>query len=206
MPDQSWRDEGILTSLLDDSKKQKAGDSQGRERENDWRRPGDFVATDTQSEKKRCGRSDEDACSGIVQSTEARPRGRRHPQRNGCGAQPQRNVDPEDRAPAEVLREDAPNERTERAGKGKIGSEPSLESSPLLRRNHLADQRLRQGHQTTTAKTLQRASTDEDGEAGSNRARSGTPDEQSERPDQHALSSECVSHAAVERGSDGRGE
>src|SRR5712671_2151560 len=93
MPDQSWRDEGILTSLLDDSKKQKAGDSQGRERENDWRRPGDFVATDTQSEKKRCGRSDEDACSGIVQSTEARPRGRRHPQRNGCGAQPQRNVD-----------------------------------------------------------------------------------------------------------------
>ncbi len=164
------------------------------------------MTTDAQGEEKGYCRSDEEACSGIVQSTKPCPRKCLDAQGSSGGAQPQRDVDPKDATPAEVLGENGAYYRTECAGKGKIRTEPSLKSSPFSWRNHFADKCLRQGHQAASAKTLQRASTNQNGESRSNCARNRTGDKQAKGPDQHALAPESVSHAAVQRSSDSRGE
>src|SRR5213593_466623 len=116
------------------------------------------------------------------------------------------NVDPKNATPTEVLRENAADYWTERAGERKIGSEPSLKSPSLFWRNDFADDGLRQGHEAPASESLQCARTDESHEIWGHRARCRTSHKDSERPDEHSFAPECVSHTTVQRSSYGCGE
>ena len=128
------------------------------------------------------------------------------PQHQKEGDQPERQVDEEDRLPAERLGEIAAGHRAKRAGRDRNAGEITLIFAALARRDGLADQRLRQRHQAAAAETLQHAGGGEEFDIGRERAEHRAEHEDRERKDHHPAPAERVAEPAVDRGRDGIGD
>ena len=127
-------------------------------------------------------------------------------QRQQHGDQPQRQIDEEDRAPAEVLGEQAADHRPEGGGGDGDAGEIALVAGALARRDGLADQRLRQRHQAAAAQPLQDAADGQHLDAGRCGAEDGGRQEDGERHEHHAPAAVDVAQLAVDGGGDGAGE
>ena len=77
------------------------------------------------------------------------------------GDDPERQVDVEDPAPAEVAREEAAEQRPGDAGEAEHGAEQARVAAALARRHDVADRGLRADHQPAAAEALQRAEGDQ---------------------------------------------
>ena len=122
------------------------------------------------------------------------------------GGEPERDVHPKDRAPAEGLRKIAAGDRPERRRGDRYAGEIALIAAALARRNGLADQRLRERHQSTAAESLQHARRGEELDVRRERAQHRSEHEQEERGEHHRLAAEGVAEAAVNRRCDRVGD
>ena len=122
------------------------------------------------------------------------------------GEEAQRQVDEEDRAPAEVLGEKPADDGSEGGGGDRDARKVALEARPLARRDGLADQRLRQRHEAAAAQTLQHAGKAQHLDAGGGGAGERGEEEDAERHEHHALAAPHVAQLPVDRGGDGGGE
>ena len=122
------------------------------------------------------------------------------------GGKTERHVDPKDRAPAQGLRQISAGDRPEGAGRDRDAGEVALIASALARRNSLADQRLRQRHQSAAAKSLQHAGRGQHFDIRRQRAQHRSEHEHGERGQHHRLAAEGVAEPAVNRRRDGVGD
>ena len=117
-----------------------------------------------------------------------------------------RHVDVEDPAPAPVIGDRAAQHRPEDRGEAEDGDEESLPLAALGRREDVADDRLRDRHQGTGAKTLQGAVGDQLGHvlAGARKRRADQEDDHAAEEEDAATVD--VGELAVDRHGNRRGE
>ena len=126
-------------------------------------------------------------------------RPQRQPQGQQHGQQAERQVDEEDAAPAEGVRQISADHRAEYAGRHHHGGEVALVAGPLARRHALADQRLRERHQPAAAETLQHPRGGQHLDAGGDRAKQGGDQEHRQRHQHHAPAAVDVAQLAIQR-------
>src|SRR5207247_7809539 len=126
-------------------------------------------------------------------------RDRDHGQRDD----PDRQVDVEDPAPAEVVHEEPAEERPDDRREAEHGAEVALVLAPLARRDDVPDDRERDDDQPARAEALQRTEPDQPGHALREPAERGADEEDPDRGLEHDLAAEEVSELAVERAGDG---
>jgi len=131
------------------------------------------------------------------------PRLQAQRQQQGEGAE--RHVDQEDRAPAELMRQVAADDRPESARGDHHRRQITLVARALARRDGLADQRLGQGHQATAAEALQHASERQHLHAACAGTQQRGGDKHAEGDQHHAPATVYVAQLAVDRRGDGGG-
>ncbi len=154
-------------------------------------------------QQRRRGRAKEQ-CTDDIRSEPGprRHRRQRNAHRQQRGEQSQRQVDDENSAPADVLGQIGPEHRSGRARQRKHGGEVAREAAPLARRDVLADQRLRQRHQASTAQSLQRPRRDQRQQRRGQRTRHRRDREDGQGYEQHAAAPEAIAEMAVQRRAD----
>ena len=120
--------------------------------------------------------------------------------------QAERNVDQEDRLPAEGLGEIAAGNRAERVRRDGDAGEIALIAAALARRDGFADQGLRQRHQPAAAETLQHAKQREQRDVRRERAEHRADHEDRQRDEHHRAPAERIAEAAIDRCGDGVGD
>ena len=118
--------------------------------------------------------------------------------------QPDRDVDEEDRLPAEMLGEIAARHRAERIGGDRHRGDIALVAGTLARRDRLTDQCLRQRHQPAAAQPLQHARERQPFDGRRHRAAERRPHEYRDRDEHQVAAAQSVAEPAVERRRDGR--
>ncbi len=171
------------------------------------RLPRETVPARRQREQERRGTGAEQQRAeqvGAKRPVARRQRRMRNAQRQRGGDEAERQVDEEDRAPAEMLGQVRAEHRPHGARQREHRREVTGEASALARRHVLAEQRLRERHEAAAAQALQRPEHDEPQEARRQRAGGGGAGEDRQRPEQHPPPPEAVAQIAVERRGDRR--
>ena len=120
--------------------------------------------------------------------------------------QPDRQVDQEDRLPAEMLTEIAAGHRPESVGGDGDGGDVTLIARPLPRRDRSPDQRLRECHQPAAAQALQHTGGGEQFNRGRQRAQQRRYDENRERHEHQPPPAKMIAQPAVDRRGDRGGD
>ena len=126
----------------------------------------------------------------------------RHRQRGDA----ERQVDPEDQRPVELLGEEAAEHRAADRGHREHRADIALVAAALARRDDVGDDGLRQRHQAAAAEALQRAAEHQGGHRRRQRAGDRAGDEQADRDHHHDAAAVDVGELAVERRHRGAGE
>lgn len=115
-------------------------------------------------------------------------------------------IDVEDPAPAEVLGEQAAEQRAEDAGGAEHRAEQALVAAAFPGRDDVADDRHRQHHEAAAAQSLDRPEGDQLGHVLSQSAQRRTDQEDDDRGLEQALPAVLVAQFAPQRGGGGRRE
>ena len=118
----------------------------------------------------------------------------------------ERQVDPEDQRPVEMLGEEAAEHRPADRGGGEHRADIALVAAALARRDDVGDDGLRQRHQPAAAQPLQRAPEHQRGHARRQRADQRAGDEHADGDQHHDAPAVDVGQLAVERRHRGGGE
>ena len=124
---------------------------------------------------------------------------RLQPRRQERGDHPDRQVDEEDRAPAEIMREKSAGHRPERARHHHHARQIALIAPALARRNGLADQRLGERHQAAPAQPLDDPGERQHLDVLRQRAQHRRRHEDRKRHEHHALAAEHVAELTIDR-------
>ncbi len=120
--------------------------------------------------------------------------------------QAERQVDPEDQRPMQMLGQHAAQHRAADRGRGEHRADITLVAAALLRRHDIGDDGLRQRHQPAAAEALQGAPEDQRGHRRRHRASHGAGDENHDRGQHDRAPAVDVGELAVERRRRGRGQ
>ncbi|MNN25758.1 hypothetical protein D3C81_1392450 [compost metagenome] len=118
--------------------------------------------------------------------------------------QRQRQVDPEDPAPRQEVRQVAADHRAGHAGHGPHPADITLVAAALAQRHHVGNGRLRHRQQPAAAEALQDAREDQLRHRLRQRAGGGSQQEQHDGEGQHRPPAEQIGQLAVDRRGDGR--
>ncbi len=116
----------------------------------------------------------------------------------------QRQVDPEDHRPVQMLGEHAAQHRSADAGRDPHAAEIGLVLAALARADHVGDHGLHDRHDAAAAEPLQAAREDQHRHVRRQRAEHGARDEQAQRRDHHGAAAIDVAQRAEHRRDRGR--
>ncbi len=120
--------------------------------------------------------------------------------------QAERQVDPEDHRPVQMLGEEAAEHRPRDARGHEHAGDVALIAAPLPGRDHVGDDRLRERDQAAAAQPLERPGDDQDRHRGGERAGERARDEGADPDQKDQPAAMDVAELAVERGHRGRGQ
>ena len=120
------------------------------------------------------------------------------------GEQPERQIDPENQRPMQIMREQSAEQRAGDAGGDEDRREIGLVAPAFARADEIGDDRLRQRDQPAAAHSLQRAGADQQNHVGRERAGRGADDKYGDADHQHDPPAMDVGELAVKRRDDGR--
>ena len=177
-------------------------------RQNGRRQPGQPVAAPGQDQHEHDGRGHQQQAAGPVDL--AQPVIDRQPghlgQQQCQRGNRERDVDPEDHRPVQVVGEEAADNRPEQAGEQPDTTEIGLVLTALAGADHVRDHRLDHRHDAAAAEPLQAAGEDQDRHVRRQRADHRADDEQAERRDDHGAAAIDVAERAEHRRHRGRGQ
>jgi hypothetical protein len=128
------------------------------------------------------------------------PQGQQH------GNRPERQVDQEYRAPAQVLGQVTARDRSERVRGDHDRREIALVTTAFARRHGFSDQRLRQCHEAAAAESLQHTGERQHLDAGRERAKHRGGEEDGKGDEHQPAASEDVAELAIDRSRHGAGD
>ena len=200
------RDHRILGSSLDDDERHQEDEAHGEPAEDVAVGPGAGFGQG-QGDQDRHDRADERGHAQDVQR-EAGVLGADSRQQTSDqvqGDQPDRNVDEEDPVPADVVRQDAAEEGSDKEGDAEDGTEETLVFASLGRSEEISDDCQRDREEGAGTEALDATEQDQLlhglAEAGQNRS----DQEQHDSDEQHRLAPEVVGQLAIDRDRGGAG-